>query len=147
MALAPTGEVRVNRYILDTNVVSELRKPRPHGAVVAWMRTLKPMQIFVSAVTIGELQYSAEVTRRQDKQRAEELDRWISEVAEGVQLLDVDVVCAREWARIMQRKAPEIILDGMIAATAMVNGLALATRDEADFKQFGVEIFNPFRFK
>lgn len=145
--MASAGEVLVDRYILDTNVVSELRKPRPHGAVVAWMRTLKPMQIFVSAVTIGELQYGAEVTRRQDRRRAEELDQWISEVADGVQLLDMDVACAREWARIMQRKSPEIILDGMIAAAARIHGLAVATRDEADFKQFGVEIFNPFKFR
>jgi predicted nucleic acid-binding protein len=137
----------VKRFLLDTNVVSELRKPKPHGSVVAWVRSLQPAQIFVSSVTIGELQYGAELTRRQDPQRASELDAWITAVVEGTQLLSMDDNCFREWARLMQHKSEDMLLDGMIAATAHVHGLTVATRNETDFKHFSVEILNPFKTK
>jgi toxin FitB len=66
----------MNRYLLDTNVVSELRKPRPHGAVVAWVNGLHEEQLFLSAVTLGELQAGIERTRRQDPVKAREIELW-----------------------------------------------------------------------
>jgi len=137
----------VKRFLFDANVVSELRKPKPHGAVVAWFKLLHPIQIFVSAVTIGELQYGAELTRRQNPQKAEELDAWIASVADGVQLLSMDDLCCREWARLWQHKSDTLLVDAMLAATARVHTLTIATRDEADFKHLDVDIFNPFKFK
>ena len=137
----------MKRFLFDTNVISELRKPRPHGAVVAWFKLLHPIQIFVSAVTIGELQYGAELTRRQDPQRAAELDDWITGVVDGVQLLTMDDLCCREWARLRQHKSDTLLVDAMLAATARVHSLTIATRDEVDFRHFEVEILNPFKLK
>jgi len=137
----------VTRYLLDTNVVSELRKPKPHGAVVAWMKTLRAEQIFLSAVTIGELQAGVELTRRNDAAKALEIEAWLSTVEGTFTALPMDSVCFREWARLMAGKSPQLIEDAMIAATARVHGLDVATRNERDFRQFNVEAFNPFRFE
>jgi predicted nucleic acid-binding protein len=136
----------VTRYLLDTNVVSELRKPKPHGAVVAWMKTLRLEQIFLSAVTIGELQAGVELTRRNDAPKAVEIETWLTMVEASFTALPMDSACFREWARLMVGKSPELIEDAMIAATARVHGLDVATRNERDFRQFQVGAFNPFQF-
>jgi len=135
----------VTRYLLDTNVVSELRKPKPHGAVVGWLRTLRPEQIFLSAVTIGELQAGVELTRNHDAAKAREIEAWLSMVEESFAALPMDTACFREWARLMHGKSPHLIEDAMIAATARVHGLHVATRNERDFRQFQVAAFNPFQ--
>lgn len=134
------------RYLLDTNVVSELRKAKPHGAVVAWMKTLRPEQIFLSAVTIGELQAGVELTRNNDEAKAQEIETWLSMVEGSYAILPMDSACFREWARMMAGKPSELIEDGMIAATARVHGLQVATRNEKDFRQLQVKVFDPFRF-
>ncbi len=136
----------MTRYLLDTNVVSELRKPRPHGAVVAWIRTLSPEQIFLSAVTIGELQAGVELTRKHDAAKALEIETWLTVVEASFAALPMDSACFREWARLMAGKSGELIEDAMIAATARVHSLHVATRNERDFRQFQVRAFNPFRF-
>jgi len=137
----------VTRYLLDTNVVSELRKPKPHGAVVAWMKTLRAEQIFLSAVTVGELQADVELTRRNDAAKAREIEAWLTMVEASFTALPMDSACFREWARLMAGKSPQLIEDAMIAATARVHGLDVATRNERDFRQFQVGAFNPFRFE
>jgi hypothetical protein len=136
----------VTRYLLDTNVISELRKPKPHGAVVAWMNTLRLEQIFLSAVTIGELQAGVERTRRNDAAKAREIEAWLGQVEASFAALPMDSACFREWARLMEGKSPELIEDAMIAATARIHGLSVATRNERDFQQFQVGAFNPFQF-
>jgi predicted nucleic acid-binding protein len=136
----------VTRYLLDTNVVSELRKPKPHGAVVEWMKTLRLEQIFLSAVTIGELQAGVELTRRNDAPKAVEIETWLTMVEASFTALPMDSACFGEWARLMVGKSPELIEDAMIAATARVHGLDVATRNERDFRQFQVGAFNPFQF-
>jgi len=137
----------VTRYLLDTNVVSALRKPKPHGAVVAWMKTLRAEQIFLSAVTVGELQAGVELTRRNDAAKAREIESWLTMVEGSFTALPMDSACFREWARLMVGKSPQLIEDAMIAATARVHGLDVATRNERDFRQFQVGAFNPFRFE
>jgi toxin FitB len=137
----------LTRYLLDTNVVSELRKTKPHGAVVAWMETLRPEQIFLSAVTIGELQAGVELTRRNNAAKALEIENWLNDVEASFSSLPMDSACFREWARLMAGKARELIEDAMIAATARVHGLDVATRNERDFLVFHVGAFNPFEFK
>ena len=137
----------MTRYLLDTNIVSELRKPRPHGAVVAWVRTLRPEQVFLSAVTIGELQAGVELTRRNDAAKAREIEGWLNHVEASFTALPMDSACFREWARLMVGKSPELIEDAMIAATARVHGLHVATRNERDLRQFQVAAFNPFQFE
>jgi predicted nucleic acid-binding protein len=136
----------VIRYLLDTNVVSELRKRKPHGAVLAWMETLRPEQIFLSAVTIGELQAGAELTRKNDPAKAAEIESWLR-VTEGTfPVIPMDSACFREWARLKAGKSTDLIENAMIAATARVHGLQVATRDEGDFRRLGVVPFNPFQF-
>ncbi len=132
------------RYLLDTNVVSELRKLKPHGAVVAWIQSLRTEQIFLSAVTIGELQAGVELTRKNDPKKAIEIEEWLSLVEGSFSVLPMDSGCFREWARLMEGKSSELIEDAMIAATARVHGLQVATRNEKDFRQFEVRVFNPF---
>ena len=132
-------------YLLDTNVVSELRKPRPHGAVMEWLQQQESNQLFVSAVTLGELQAGVEKTRRQDPAKAREIETWVDPVAALYEVLPMDTNCFREWARIMDRKPDDLIEDAMIAATARVHGLIVATRNEMDFRQFAVKVANPFK--
>jgi toxin FitB len=135
----------VNKYLLDTNVVSELRKPRPHGAVVAWLNGQEDEQLFLSAVTMGELQAGVELTRRQDPSKADEIERWVDQLATSYQILPMDTACFREWGRIMDRKPDQLLEDAMIAATARVHRLIVATRNEKDLKQLDVRIYNPFK--
>jgi toxin FitB len=135
----------VTRYLLDTNVVSELRKVKPHGGVVAWMASLRAEQIFVSAVTIGELQTGVEMTRRQDAAKAQEIESWLSSVEHSFSLIPMDSACFREWSRLIIGKPDTLRQDAMIAATARVHGFEIATRAEGDFKFLGAGILNPFK--
>ena len=135
----------MNKYLLDTNVVSETRKPRPHGAVMQWLGGMELGSTFLSAVTLGELQVGIEKTRRQDPLKAEEIERWVDQLAETHEVLPMDAPCFREWARIMPNQQPDLLEDAMIAATARVHRLVVATRNERDFKQLGVRTFNPFK--
>jgi predicted nucleic acid-binding protein len=131
-------------YLLDTNVVSELRKPKPHGAVVAWLQSLDDAQLFLSAVTLGEIQAGIELTREQDAAKATEIEAWLELVANAYNVLPMDGAAFRHWARLMHRQSDTLYEDAMIAATARANGLKVATRNVADFKALGVEVFNPF---
>ena len=135
----------MNRYLLDTNVVSELRKPKPHGAVLAWLNDLQDNQIYLSAVTIGELQAGVERTRRQDPRKAGEIEVWIDQLANSYQVLPMDTLCFREWARLMEGQGEHLLEDVMIAATARIHQLTVATRNERDFTHLGVQIVNPFK--
>jgi hypothetical protein len=110
------------------------------------MSTLRPEQIFLSAVTIGELQAGVELTRRNDQAKAVEIEDWLSMVESTFAALPMDSACFREWARLMSGKEPRLVEDAMIAATARVHGLQVATRNEKDFRQLGVKTFNPFQF-
>ncbi len=135
------------RYLLDTNVVSELRKRKPHGAILAWMDTLRPEQIFLSAVTIGELQAGAELTRKTDPAKAAEIENWLLVTEGAFSVIPMDSACFREWARLKTGKSSELIEDAMIAATARVHGLEVATRNQGDFQRLSVKVFNPFHFQ
>ncbi len=135
----------MKQYLLDTNVVSELRRSRPHGAVIAWLNRLDEEQIFLSSVTLGELQTGIELTRQQDASKAKEIERWVDQLSGSYNVLAMDTGCFREWGRIMHRKANSLIEDAMIAATARVHDLIVATRNERDFGHFDVAIVNPFK--
>lgn len=135
----------MSKYLLDTNVVSETRKPRPHGAVLQWLSEIELGSSFLSAVTLGELQVGIEKTRRQDLAKAEEIERWVDQLASTYEVLPMDAECFRDWARIMDCKPAELAEDAMIAATARVHRLIVATRNERDFKQLDVRTFNPFK--
>lgn len=135
----------MKKYLLDTNVVSEVRKHKPHGAVIAWLAGLRDDQVFLSAVTMGEIQAGIELTREQHAEKASEIELWVNQLEGSYQILPMDTASFREWGRLMHGKADHLIEDGMIAATARIHGLIVATRNEDDFKQLSVQVFNPFR--
>ena len=131
-------------YLLDTNVVSETRRMKPHGAVLAWLGALGESEAFVCAVTIGEIQSGIEKTRAHDAPRARELDEWLSGIEASHTVLPVDAAAFRTWGRLMHGKPPALAMDAMIAAVALTRGLVLATRNVRDFDGFGVDVVDPF---
>ena len=131
-------------YILDTNVISELRRGRPHGAVLAWFRDVADVELHISAVTIGELQTGIELTRNQNPTRAVELQSWLDEVEATYNVLPMDGRAFRLWARLMHGRSNDLIEDAMIAATARVHNLIVVTRNVRDFAHFGARTLNPF---
>ncbi len=131
-------------YLLDTNVVSELRRPRPQRAVLRWIADVPADQLYLSAVTIGEIQAGIEITREQGIAKAEELAAWLDKVLTSYSVLPMDAAAFREWARLMHRRSDTLIEDAMIAATAKVHGLTVVTRNVRDFSQLGVAVQDPF---
>ena len=131
-------------YLLDTNVISELRKPKPHGAVVAWVQSIEDKDLFLSAVTIGEIQAGIEITREQDNAKAQHIEQWLDLVASSYNVLPMTADIFRTWAKLMHRTSDTLYEDAMIAATAKRHNLIVATRNIADFKDFEVKLFNPF---
>ena len=131
-------------YLLDTNVISELRRPRPHAGLVAWLSGITPEQVFISAVTLGELQAGVENTRRRDRGRAEIIESWIDSVAASYNVLPMDGGAFRRWGKLMHGKPANLIADAMIAATATLHNLTVVTRNLKDFERLGVPALNPF---
>jgi toxin FitB len=131
-------------YLLDTNVVSELRKPKPHGAVLQWIQDIADTDLHISAVTIGEIQAGIELTREQDEAKAKELEQWLELVSGSFNVVPMDALVFRAWARLMHRTSDTLYEDAMIAATAKVHDLTVVTRNVTDFKNFGVSVLNPF---
>ena len=131
-------------YILDTNVVSELRRPRPHGGVIAWISTLESSKLNLAGVTVGEIQNGIERGREHDAAKATEIEGWLVDLIRSVTVLPMTADTFRIWARYMHRKPAHISGDAMIAATATQYGMTIATRNVRDFEQFSVSLFNPF---
>ena len=131
-------------YLLDTNVVSELRKPKPHEAVLQWIQDVSDVDLHISAVTIGEIQAGIELTRDQDEPKAAELEQWLEMVSGTFNVVPMDASAFRVWARLMHRASDTLYEDAMIAATAKVHKFTVVTRNVVDFKHFGVTVLNPF---
>ncbi len=131
-------------YLLDTNVISELRRQRPHGAVVAWLAGVDNQDLHLAAVTLGELQAGVEITRGQNPERASQIESWIDQIAQTWNVLPADTRIFRVWARLMHRRSDDLLADALIAATATVHHLVVVTRNVRDFAALEVETLNPF---
>lgn len=134
------------RFLLDTNVLSELRKGRRCNAGVArWFADLGEESIFISVLTIGEIRKGIESIRRRDVRAAASLDAWLLRLSTDHtdRLLPIDRSVADEWGR-MNVPDPLPVVDGLIAATARVHGLTVATRNMEDMIRTGAVLFDPF---
>jgi hypothetical protein len=108
-------------YLLDTNVVSELRRQRPHGAVLAWLQAAEDAHLHLAAVTLGEIQAGIELTREQDPDKARDLETWLDQVSLSFNILPMDGAAFRCWARLRHRQSDTLYEDAMIAAIATVH--------------------------
>ena len=131
-------------YLLDTNVVSELRRTRPHPNVVKWLQSVPERQLFVSAVTFGEIQRGIESLRTRDAVKATEIEAWADQLEASSAVLSVDAAAFRLHARLMRSRPAPAYEDALIAAVAIRHGLVVATRNVADFTGFDAPVFDPF---
>jgi toxin FitB len=132
--------------LVDTNVISELKRgAKAAPRVVAWFAATAPQNVFTSVIVLGEIRRGIELVARRDKQQADALERWYALVRErlGNRVLAVDESVMALWARI---SVPNMLpaFDGLIAATALVHGLTIATRNMQDYRRAGVEVINPW---
>ncbi|MGE5281785.1 MAG: type II toxin-antitoxin system VapC family toxin [Chloroflexota bacterium] len=133
-------------YLLDTNVISELRKgKRANPSVASWFAGVADEEIFLSALTIGEIRRGVESVRRRDPDSAAILDSWLARLSEAHRdrIVPVDRRVAEEWGR-MSVPDPLPVIDGLLAATASILGLTLVTRNVADVEGTGIELLDPF---
>lgn len=133
-------------YLLDTNVISELRKgDRADPGVASWFAEVADEDVFFSALTLGELRRGIESVRRRDPKSALVLESWLGRVSDRHRgrILPVDRAIAEEWGRMdVPDRLP--VVDGLLAATAKVLGLTLATRNVGDVERTGARCVNPF---
>ncbi|HZK16161.1 MAG TPA: type II toxin-antitoxin system VapC family toxin [Solirubrobacterales bacterium] len=133
-------------FLIDTNVISELRKAdRADAAVRQWFSGLDDEQIYLSVLTLGEIRRGVESIRRRDADSAASLDRWLETLSDAYaeRIITVDRAVCEEWGR-MSVPDPLPVVDGLLAATAKLGGLTLATRNVSDIERTGVPWVNPF---
>ena len=131
-------------YLLDTYIVSELRRLRPHPGVVAWIRSTPEASLHVSAVTLGEIQRGVEMLRPRDGVKAAEIEAWLDKLERLYAVLPADAAVFRRHARLMRRQPTPTYEDALIAATAMSANLTVVTRNVLDFAAFDLNVLNPF---
>ena len=135
------------RFLLDTNVVAELRKgSRADARVSSWFASLDADSILLSVLTVGEIRRGIESVRRRDRRATGALERWLRGlVAEhGDRIVAIDLAVAEEWGR-LNVPDPLPVIDGLLAATARVHGLTLATRNVKDVVRTGAQLVDPFK--
>lgn len=132
-------------YVLDTNCVSELRKLRPHGAVLAWYSHQPLSSMFLPSIVLYEIQMGANRTRRQDAAKAKEIEAWIDALTHSIAVIPLGAAESRLTAMFMERRSMDLWADAMIAATAYLRNFTVVTRNTRDFEDFPVKLLNPFR--
>jgi predicted nucleic acid-binding protein len=131
--------------LLDTNVVSELRKREPNPNVLAWYATVDSADLFLSVLTIGEIRLGIERLRRKDPAQADTIEGWLHGLRTRYRdhLIDVDAAVAEEWG-CMNVPDPLPVIDGLLAASAKIRDWTLVTRNVNDLSTSGVSLLNPF---
>jgi len=132
--------------LVDTNVVSELKRGRnADPRVVAWFSEVPNERVFTSVIVLGEVRRGIELVARRDKPQAEVLERWYASIRDQLanRVLAVDEPIMMVWSRISVRDLLPAY-DGLIAATALVHGMTVATRNTVDYRRAGVEVFDPW---
>jgi toxin FitB len=136
-------------YLLDTCVVSEPTRPRPATSVIAWLQSTAPESLYLSVLTLGELEKGIE--RLSDGRRRKQLRQWLQaiRVASEERILGVDDAIATEWGRMLARGEnqgrPLPVIDALLAATAIVHGLTVVTRNSSDIARTGAALLDPWR--
>lgn len=134
-------------YLIDTNIISELRKDqRCDPNVAAWWASVSDDELFLSPLVFGEIRKGVERARGRDPAKAAALEQWLEQVTAAFadRVFPVDTAVAEEWGRMSARR-PVPVIDCLLAATAKVNGLTLVTRNEADVADLGATVLNPFQ--
>lgn len=134
-------------FLLDTNVVSELRRgDHANAGVISWFDDQAPRALFLSVMTIGEIRQGIEQLRTRDARQAALLDRWLKGLGEFYEdrLLYLDGDVTEEWGRLRARRNAPVV-DSFLAATARVHDLTLVTRNTRDFRSLDVPVLNPWR--
>src|SRR3990167_7548304 len=121
-----------------------MRKARPHGGVLAWMNRHAQADLFISAATIGEIQVGIERSRKANPAKAVEIEAWLDTFAADERILPADSAVFLQWAKLMSGRSSGLTMDAMIAATASVHRLTIATRNVRDFEALGLKVENPF---
>ena len=132
-------------YLLDTVVLSEMRKRQPYPAVVRWFASKPPDALYVSTITIGEIERGVDRQRERNPIFAEALESWLDQLLDiyADRILPVNVAVARRWGRLTARIG-HLGVDLLIAATALEHGLTVVTRNIRDFQPTGVTVEDPF---
>ena len=131
-------------YLLDTNVVSELRKPHPDRGVLKWLDSAPPADLLLPAVVIGELQRGVEKLRRRHPAKALHLEQWLDQLASSYQVVPMDGHVFREWATLIEGHPERLEVDAMIAATARIHKFTVVSRNARDFERLETRVLNPF---
>ena len=132
-------------FLLDTNLVAELRKPRAHPGVMRWFDSVDGSELFLSVLVLGEVRQGIVRLRRRDPRQAATYDAWLSRLRHDFadRILPVTEDIALDWGR-LNAGDPLPVVDGLLAATARVHNLTLVTRNVADFERTEVPLLNPF---
>jgi toxin FitB len=132
-------------FLLDTNVVSEVRKQVPDSGVSTWFASVPAGTLFLSVLVVGEIRQGIERLARRDRVQAEVFERWLNQLLEGYDdhILPITGPIAQAWGR-LNVPDPIPVVDGLMAATALVNDWTLVTRSIRDFRSTGVRLLNPF---
>jgi predicted nucleic acid-binding protein len=133
------------KYLVDSNVLSEITKPAPDQNVVDWLRE-QEAELVLNPIVLGEIEYG--ILQLEEGRQRRLLQQWFKERVQSLIVLDFDAATGSEWAqlllRLKQKATPMPIKDSMIAASALRHGLTVATRNTVDFRKAGVPILNPF---